>query len=100
MRGKFGAIILTEKQDAWLIKHFKHTKNEEIAEKLELLGKRDGSQNNQSQQQAPVQQTYSQQQQPQHYTQPIPPAGDPQDGDLPFDHEAHRLRNCQVNETC
>ena len=33
-RGKFGAIILTEKQDAWLIKHFKHTKNEDIAEKL------------------------------------------------------------------
>lgn len=34
MRGKYGAIILSEKQEAWLIKHFKHTKNEEIAEKL------------------------------------------------------------------
>lgn len=33
-RGKFGAIILTEAEEAWLIKHFKHTKNEEIAEKL------------------------------------------------------------------
>ena len=34
MRGKFGAIILTDQQEAWLQKHFKHTKNEEIAEKL------------------------------------------------------------------
>lgn len=55
-----------------------------LAEKLDLLGKRDSSQNNQSQQQAPAQQTYSQQPQPQYYTQPIPPAGAPQDGDLPF----------------
>ena len=34
MRGKFGAIILTDQQEAWLQKHFKHTKNEEIAKKL------------------------------------------------------------------
>ena len=34
MRGKFGAIILTDQQEAWLQKHFKHTKNEDIAEKL------------------------------------------------------------------
>ena len=29
-----GKIILTPKQEAWLIKHFKHTKNAEIAERL------------------------------------------------------------------
>ena len=34
MRGKFGAIILTDQQEAWLQKHFKHTKNEDIAKKL------------------------------------------------------------------
>lgn len=34
MRGKFGAIILTDEQEAWLQKHFKHTKNEDIAKKL------------------------------------------------------------------
>lgn len=34
MRGKFGAIILTDQKEAWLQKHFKHTKNEDIAEKL------------------------------------------------------------------
>lgn len=33
-RGKFGAIILTDQQEAWLLKHFKHTKNEDIAKKL------------------------------------------------------------------
>lgn len=33
-RGKYGAVILTEKQEAWLQKHFKHTKNEEIAERF------------------------------------------------------------------
>ena len=27
-------IVLTEKQEAWLIKHFKHTKNDEIATKF------------------------------------------------------------------
>lgn len=31
MRGKFGAIILTDQEEAWLQKHFKHTKNEDIA---------------------------------------------------------------------
>lgn len=34
MRGKFGAIILTDQQEVWLQKHFKHTKNEDIAKKL------------------------------------------------------------------
>lgn len=34
MRGKFGAIILTDQQEAWLQKHFKHTKNEDVAKKL------------------------------------------------------------------
>lgn len=33
-RGKFGAVVLTEQQEAWLRKHFKHTKNAEIAERL------------------------------------------------------------------
>lgn len=61
-----------------------------LAEKIDLLGKKDNNQQQpqqpqvQQQPQAPVQQTYSQQPQPQYYTQPIPPAGDPQDGDLPF----------------
>lgn len=36
MRGKFGAIILTDQQEAWLQKHFKHTKNEDIAKKLSV----------------------------------------------------------------
>ena len=36
MRGKFGAIILTDQQEAWLQKHFKHTKNEQIAAKLNV----------------------------------------------------------------
>lgn len=35
-RGKFGAIILSEEQEAWLFKHFKHTKNEDIAKKLNV----------------------------------------------------------------
>lgn len=34
LRCKFGAIILTDQQEAWLQKHFKHTKNEDIATKL------------------------------------------------------------------
>lgn len=33
-KGKYGAIILTDQQEAWLQKHFKHTKNEDIAEKF------------------------------------------------------------------
>lgn len=32
--GKTTPIVLTPKQEAWLRKHFKHTKNEEIAQKL------------------------------------------------------------------
>lgn len=34
MRGKYGEILLTDKQEAWLSKHYKHTKNDEIAKKL------------------------------------------------------------------
>ena len=34
MRGKFGAIILTDQQEAWFARHFKHTKNEKIAERF------------------------------------------------------------------
>ncbi len=33
-RGKYGALVLTDEQEAWLQKHFKHTKNEEIAERF------------------------------------------------------------------
>lgn len=33
-RGKFGALVLTDEQEDWLQKHFKHTKNEEIAERF------------------------------------------------------------------
>lgn len=35
-RSKFTPIALTDKQLAWLDKHFKHTKNEEIAEYLNI----------------------------------------------------------------
>lgn len=34
--GQMQPIILTEKQEAWLQKHFKHTKNEDIAIKLDV----------------------------------------------------------------
>ena len=34
MKGRFQPIVLTEEQDAWLRKHFKHTKNAEIAQRL------------------------------------------------------------------
>ena len=34
--GKTEKIILTEAQEAWLIKHFKHTKNEAIAKRLNV----------------------------------------------------------------
>lgn len=33
---KFGKITLTEKQEKWLVAHFKHTKNDEIMLKLGL----------------------------------------------------------------
>lgn len=50
-----------------------------LAEKIELLGKKeDDGQKQQSQ----TQQT---QQRPQYHTTPLPAAGDPEDGDLPFD---------------
>lgn len=34
MRGKFGAIILTDQQEEWLTKNFANTRNEDIAEVL------------------------------------------------------------------
>ena len=53
-----------------------------LAEKIDLLGKKENSQNNQqSQAQAQVQQT---RQQPQQQSQPLPPPGGPQEDDLPF----------------
>lgn len=58
-----------------------------LAEKIDLLGKKENTQNNQQQpQQAPVQQAYSQQPQYQnHYgSTHIPPAGEPEDDDMPF----------------
>lgn len=33
-QSKFTPIVLTDKQEAWLKKHFKHTKNDEIAKRL------------------------------------------------------------------
>ena len=33
---KFAPIVLTDKQLAWLDKHFKHTKNEDIARYLDI----------------------------------------------------------------
>lgn len=35
-KNKFALIVLTDKQLAWLDKHFKHTKNEEIARYLDI----------------------------------------------------------------
>lgn len=49
-----------------------------LAEKIDLLGKKDNNQQKTQQPQAPTQQT----RQPQ--SQPIPPAGEPNDDDLPF----------------
>lgn len=34
--GKTVKIVLTPAQEAWLIKHFKHTKNDDIAEHLDI----------------------------------------------------------------
>ena len=34
IRGHFPKVEITEKQKAWIIKHFKHTRNEEIKEKF------------------------------------------------------------------
>ena len=60
-----------------------------LAEKIELLGRKDSSSGNQqptqqqpTQQQAPAQQQRAQQ--AQYQSQPLPPAGEPQDDDLPF----------------
>lgn len=33
-KGRFQPIVLTDEQDAWLRKHFKHTKNADIAQRL------------------------------------------------------------------
>ena len=35
-RNQFTPIVLTDKQLTWLDKHFKHTKNEKIAERLDI----------------------------------------------------------------
>jgi single-strand DNA-binding protein len=51
-----------------------------LAEKIDLLGKRESSEEQKPQQQAPVQQQT--QQRPQ--TTPLPPAGEPEGDDLPF----------------
>ena len=51
-----------------------------LAEKIDLLGKKENSQNNQ-QSQAQVQQTRSQ---PQQQSQPLSPPGEPQEDALPF----------------
>lgn len=56
-----------------------------LADSLQLLGKKENSQGEQTQQQTPVQQQARQQpQQPQYHTQPLPPAGEPEGDDLPF----------------
>lgn len=52
-----------------------------LAEKIDLLGKKENSQNNQQSQQASVQQTRQQSQQ---QSQPLPPPGELREDDLPF----------------
>lgn len=54
-----------------------------LADKIDLLGKKDDNQQKpvSQPQQAPVQQT---RQQPQQQSQPLPPPGEPQEDDLPF----------------
>lgn len=54
-----------------------------LAEKIDLLGKRESSEEQKPQQQAPVQQAQPQQR-PQYQTTPLPPAGEPEGDDLPF----------------
>lgn len=54
-----------------------------LAEKIDLLGKKENSQNNQPQQ-APVQQPAQQPQQNRYGSTPLPPAGEPEDDDMPF----------------
>lgn len=64
-----------------------------LAEKIDLLGKKDNNQQQpqqpqvQQQPQAPVQQQRSQQPpyHPMYQSQPLPPAGEPEGDDLPFD---------------
>lgn len=53
-----------------------------LAEKIDLLGKRESSEEQKPQQQTPVQQ--QPQQRPQYQTTPMPPAGEPEGDDLPF----------------
>lgn len=57
-----------------------------LADKIDLLGKRDNNQQNPQQTQSPVQQRPQQTQQHNNYgSTPMPPAGEPEDDDLPFD---------------
>lgn len=53
-----------------------------LAEKIDLLGKRESSEEQKPQQQAPVQQRP--QSRSQYQTTPLPPAGEPEGDDLPF----------------
>lgn len=54
-----------------------------LAEKIDLLGKKENSQKNQPQQ-APVQQPAQQPQQNRYGSTPLPPASEPEDDDMPF----------------
>lgn len=65
-----------------------------LAEKIDLLGKKDNNQQQSQQNQTPVQQPQAPAQQqrsqqppyhPMYQSQPLPPAGEPSDDDLPFD---------------
>lgn len=55
-----------------------------MADSLQLLGKKENSQGEQAQQQAPVQQSPQQHYNNKYGSTPIPPAGDPEDDDMPF----------------
>lgn len=55
-----------------------------LAEKIELLGKKDNNQQNIQQPQALAQQTKQPQYHNNYGSAPMPPAGDPEDDDLPF----------------
>jgi single-strand DNA-binding protein len=55
-----------------------------LAEKIDLLGKRESSEEQKPQQQAPVQQQPQPQSRSQYQTTPLPPAGEPEGDDLPF----------------
>lgn len=55
-----------------------------LAEKIDLLGKKDNNQQKTQQPQAPAQQTRQPQYHNNYGSAPMPPAGDPEDDDLPF----------------